>query len=107
MHVYAYSFVHSCTFAAPPVLTVNIIKNIGASSIIVQWNAVDDSLTTTYTITWTRTGYGLQVATLTEQSSYTIAGLTLDMVYAITISAANKCGDGPEFRTSVSFLEGT
>ena len=62
-----------------------------------QWEAVDNSTTTIYTITWKRAGGGLQVATLTEQTSYTITGLILDTFYAITVSAANRCGQGPEF----------
>ena len=83
-------------------------KNIG-SSIVVQWDAVDDSLITTYTVTWTRAGGRLQevTVTLTEQTSYTITGLTLDTVYTITVTAANDCGNGPEFSTTVSFLAGT
>ena len=83
-------------------LAVKIMKNIRSSSIVVQWDAVNDSFPTTYTVTWTRAGGGLpQVATLTEQTSYTITGLTLDTVYTITVSATNKCGSGPEFRTSI------
>ena len=89
------------TFIGPSPLTVNVMKNINTSSIVVQWDAVDDFLITSYTITWTRAGGGLQVATLTEQTSYTITGLTLDTVYTITVSAANMCGSGPEFSTSI------
>ena len=94
-------------FTGPPALTVNIAKN-NERSIVVQWDAVDDSLVTTYTITWTRAGGGLQSATLTEQTSYTITGLTLDTVYTITVTAANICGSGPEFNTTytASFFEG-
>ena len=76
---------------------MNVIKNIESSSIVLQWDTVDDSAATIYTITWTRAGGGLQVATLIEQTSYTITGLILDTVYAITVSAANRCGQGPEF----------
>ena len=94
-------------FAGPSALTVNIIKNIESSSIVVQWDAVDDSATTVYTITWTRAGGLLQVATLIEQTLYTITGLILDTVYAITVSAANRCGQGPEFSTSTQFSTGT
>ena len=69
----------------PPSLAVNIAKNIESSSIVVQWD-VNDSLITTYTVTWTETRVedGLQVVTLTEQTSYAIIGLTLDTVYTIT-----------------------
>ena len=94
-------------FTGPPALTVNIIKNIETSSIVVQWDVVDDgSLTTTYTVIWSRTGGGLQVATLTEQTSYTITGLAPNTVYTITVSAANRCGNAPEFSTTVLFFEG-
>ena len=78
------------------------MKNIESSSIVVQWDAVNDSLITTYTVTWTRTGGSSpQVATLAEQTSFTITGLTLDTVYTITVTAANDCGTAPEFKTSI------
>ena len=91
-------------YVGPSTLTVNIMKNIDNSSIIVlQWDAVDDSLTTTYTIQWTRFRDRLKkVATVIEQTSYTITGLILDTVYNITVTAANKCGSGPDFSTSIS-----
>ena len=79
------------------------MKNIESTSIIVQWDAVD---LTTYTVFWTNGRDLFEVATV-EQTSYTITGLTLDTVYNITVSAANMCGNGPEFRTSVSFPTGT
>ena len=82
------------------------MKNIESSSVVVQWDAVDDSLTTIYTITWTSAGGGLQVATLIEQTSYIITGLTLDTVYTITVTVANVCGSGPEFRTSILISTG-
>ena len=69
---------------------------------------MDDSLPTTYTVTWTINGTNsIQSHTLIEQSSYTITGLTLDTVYTITVTASNKCGQGPEYLTSVSFFAGT
>ena len=72
-------------------------------SIVVQWDEVDDTLTTTYTVTWTSDGTNsIQSATLIEQSSYTITGLTLDTVYTITVTAANRCGAGQDYRTSIS-----
>ena len=94
-------------YVGPPALIVNITKNITNSSIVIKWDAVDDSLPTIFTITWSRAGGDLQVATLTEQTSHTIAGLTLDTVYTITVSAANLCGSGPEFRTSISLSTDT
>ena len=94
-------------FVGPSSLNVTITKNIKSSSIVLQWDAVDDSLITNYAITWSRAGGGLQIATPTEQTSYTITGLTLDIVYTITVSAANMCGQGPEFRTSILLSTGT
>ena len=84
----------------PSALTVNIMKNIESSSIVVQWDAVD---ATTYTVIWTDDRDLHGVATVDEQTSYTITGLTLDTVYTITVTAFNRCGDGPEFRTSIAF----
>ena len=83
------------------------MKNTESSSIVVQWDEVDDSLTTTYIVTWTsERDHITHPVTLIEQSSYTITGLTLDTVYTITVTAANKCGLGPEYRTSVSLTAG-
>ena len=83
---------------------MNITKNTESPSIVVQWNEVDDSLPTTYTVTWTSESdlNNVQVNTLIEQSSCKITGLTLDTVYTITVTAANRCGTGPEYSTSVS-----
>ena len=94
--------VHNHCFTGPSALTtVNITKNIENSSVDIQWDAVDDFLLTTYIITWgNRIDQG---ATLIEQTSYTITGLTIDTVYTITVSAANtNCGGGPEFRTRIT-----
>ena len=79
------------------------MKNIETLSIIVQWDSVDDSHPTTYTIIWTNEKNLFKVTTLIEQTSYTITGLTVDTVYTVTVIAANRCGNGPEFSTSVSF----
>ena len=76
-------------------------------SVVVQWDKVDDSLLTNYTVIWTSDGTNsIQSHTLTEQSSYTITELTLDTVYTITVTASNKCGQGPEYSTSVSLTAG-
>ena len=93
-------------FAGPPALTtVNVMKSTENSSIIVQWDEVDDFLTTTYVVTWTsERDHITHHVTLIEQSSYTITGLTLDTVYTITVAAANRCDQGPEYRTSVSLI---
>ena len=68
---------------------------------------VDDSLLTNYIVTWTGDRNRFLSHTVTEQSSYTITGLTLDTVYTITFTASNRCGQGPEYSTSVSFSTGT
>ena len=77
--------------------------NTESSSIAVQWDEVDDSLHTTYTIIWiSERDHIAHPAAIEEQSSYTITGLTLDTVYSITVTAANRCGSGPEYSSSVS-----
>ena len=88
---------------------MNITKNTDSSSIVVQWDEVDDSLPTTYHVIWTSESdlNNVQVKSLEEQSSYTITGLTLDTVYTITVTAANKCGAGPEYSTIVSLASDT
>ena len=85
---------------------MNIIKHFESSSIVVQWDVLDDFLLTTYTIFWTNGRDLFEVATVEEQTSYTITGLTLDTVYTLTVTAANMCGSGPEFRTNVTFSIG-
>ena len=83
--------------------------NTESSSIVVQWGEVDDSLYTTYIVTWTseRDLNNVQVKTVIEQSSYTITGLTLDTVYTITVTANNMCGTGSEYSTNVSLTTDT
>ena len=76
-------------------------------SIIVQWDLVNDSLPTTYTVIWIDWFYNRESHTLVEQSSYTITGLTLDTIYTITVNASNRCGTGPEYRTRISFPTGS
>ena len=100
-------FFKSCS-TGPPALTVNITKNTESSSIVVQWDEVDDSLPTTYMVIWTSERDDIaQSQGLVEQSSYTITGLTLDTVYAIIVTATNRCGSGPEYRSIISFTSGT
>ena len=87
---------------------MDITENTESSSVVVQWDEVVDSLSTTYTVTWTsERDHSIQFKTLEEQSSYTITGLTLDTVYTITVSATNICGTGPEYRTSISLATNT
>ena len=94
-------------FTGPSVLAVTIIKLNDASAIVVQWDIVDDFLDTNYALSWTsRRGHD-QAVNIPEQTSYTITGLTLDTVYTITVSASNKCGQGPEFNASMILFTGT
>ena len=104
MWLYNYTVIIIFTYVGPPALTVNITKHTESSSIVVQWDEVDDSLTTTYVITWTseRDLNNVQAKTVEEHSSYNITGLTLNTVYTITVYATNRCGQGPEHSTSVS-----
>ena len=95
-------------FVGPPALAVNITENTESSSIVVQWDEVDDSLTTTYIVTWSsERDHITHPVILTEQLSYTITGLTLDTVYTITVTASNRCGQGPEYRTTASLTTGS
>ena len=94
-------------FTGPSALTVTIIKLNDTLSIVVQWDVVDDFLDTNYGVTWTSRRNHVQAVGLIEQTSYTITGLTLDTVYTITVAAVNICGNGPEFRTSITFSTGT
>ena len=81
------------------------MESINSSSVIVQWDdEVDDSLNTTYIVTWTneRDLNNVQSYTLIEQSTYTITGLTPGAVYTITVTATNMCGTGSEYKTNIS-----
>ena len=90
-------------FTGPPALTVNITKNTESSSIVVQWDEVDNSFPITYVVTWTsERDHIAQSIGVAGLSSWTITGLALDTVYTITFTAINMCGTGPEYRTSVS-----
>ena len=99
-------FLSTYVSTGPPALEVDIVENATDLSTIVQWDEVDDSLPTNYTVTWTSDGITpLQPITLIEQS-YIITGLILDTVYNISVFAANDCGQGPAFMTSVLFPTG-
>ena len=100
MHIY----VRICT--GPTALKVNVTKNNESLSSDVQWDAVDDSLATNYTVTWTNETDRTPLRANTMETSYTITGLTLDTVYTITVSAVNMCGRGPDFNISISFPTG-
>ena len=87
-------------------MTVNITKNITNSSVVVQWDTVDDVQDTNYTVTWAIANESNVTLVNTEQTSYTLTGLTLNTVYNINVTVTNKCGQSDEFRTSVSLSEG-
>ena len=98
---------NSCS-TGPSALTVNITENTESSSIVVQWDEVDDSLPVTYVVTWTdERDHITQSQGLVGQSSYTITGLTLDTIYTITVAASNRCSSGPEYRNIISLTSGT
>ena len=60
-----------------------------------------------YTVTWTsKTDLTQSVAT-TMETSYTVTGLTLDTAYTVTVTAANRCGQGPESSATISFSTST
>ena len=95
------------SFIGPSTLAVLVkaLKNISNLSIIVQCAAISrayDFLPTTYIICLSNDRGILQKTILTEQSSHTIIGLTPDTVYTITVAAANKCGTGSEYRSTIS-----
>ena len=92
-------------FTGPPALTVDLVKNIKSLSIVVIWDAVNNVVN--YTVTWISESSLTQSYTLIEQSSYIIAGLTLDTVYNISVFATNKFCTGPEFRISAILSAGT
>ena len=113
MHAYIYTSVICFDFLNTPVglptLQVNITKTIMNLSVIVQWDEVDDSLPINYTVKWTsdeRSSNSMQSHTLMNKTLYTIIGLTIDIVYTITITAANKVCTGPEYRSNISFPTG-
>ena len=84
------------------------MKNTESSSIVVQWDEVDDSLTTSYIVTWTSERDHTESSPgLTDLTSYTIPGLILDTVYTVTVTANNICGPGPEYRTNVTLFAST
>ena len=108
MYVYVCMYVVICMdFIGPPGVRVNSVKNVEDLSTVIQWDAVNNPLPTTYTVTWTDDRNLHGVDTVDEQTSYTITGLTLDTVYTVTVTPANTCGDGTEGKTRVSFPTGT
>ena len=106
-HTYIISIIVCTDFIGPPGVSVNTVKNIEDLSIVVQWDAVDDFVHTTYSVVWTDGGNFFDSYPVEEDTSYTITGLTLDTVYTITVTPSNTCGDGPEGKTRVSFPTGT
>lgn len=75
---------------------------------IVKWNKVNDSLPTTYIVTWTsERDHIVKSPGLVGLTSYAITGLTLDAVYTITVVAHNSCGAGPKYKTTISLSAST
>ena len=95
-----------CISTGPSALTANVTKNNESLSSVIQWDAVDGSLATNYTVTWTSETDPTQSVATTMETSYTITGLILDTIYTITVAAVNMCGSGPEFTTSIAFHTG-
>ena len=90
----------------PALVTVNVTKNNERLSSVIQWDAVDGSLATNYTVTWTSDTNHTKSINTTMETSYTVNELTCDTVYTITVTAVNMCGQGPEFSTNISFSTG-
>ena len=68
-----------------------------------EWDEVDNFPPTTYVVTWiSERDCVMHSLALSGLTSYAITGLTLDTIYTITVTAHNRCGGGPEYRTSVS-----
>ena len=67
---------------------------------------MDDSLNTTFVVHLSNDSGVVKTISLTEQTSCTITGLTIDTVYTITVNATNKCGIGPEYSTNFSLSAG-
>ena len=104
--VYILSTCVNLAFTGPSALMLNIKKIDENVSAIVQWDAADITLPTAYTVNWTNMTTPMQSATVTDQSSYTITGLTLDTVYTVIVSATDKCGTSPESTASVTIPTG-
>ena len=88
-------------------MTASIFKNVTNSSVVVQWDTVDDAHDTNYTVTWVIANESNVTQGSTEQTSYTITGLTLNTVYNINVTSSNKCGQGEVFTTNVSLSADT
>ena len=95
-------------FTGPSALQVITTKSTMRLSVVVQWDEVYSTVPITYLVTWTsERGHNGSSPGLTYLTSYTITGLMLDRVYTIIVAANNKCGTGPENKSSVSFPTGT
>ena len=60
------------------------------TSFMVQWDEVVDMFPVTYEVSWSD-GNGDNGTITTNQTSYTITGLTYDTTYNVTIVAINTC----------------
>ena len=95
IYLLIYTVYVNLAFTGPSALMLNIMKIDESLSAIVQWDSVDVPFPTEYTVNWTSITTPMQSATVTDQSSYTISGLTLDTVYTVIVSATDRCGTSP------------
>ena len=95
------------SYVGPSSLKVNVTKIIKNLTVDLHWDAVEDILNATYVVTCTHDGNNFENFTLKEQTSLTITGFIPDKEYTITACATNKCGNGPEYVSTVSFPGGT
>ena len=64
-------------------------------SFVIQWDAVNDFFTVNYTVRWYRGDNEIGMASV-DEPSYTVAGLTANTSYNVTVSTVNTCcGTGP------------
>ena len=69
-------------------------KDIKNDSFVVQWDAVTDIFSVSYTVRWY--GEDIDSSNITNKLSYTVTGLTSNTSYNVTVFAINTCcGAGP------------
>ena len=82
------------------------MTNIESSSIVLQWDAVNE-LFTTILIIWYSSPRSFSKHITGDETSFEITELTLDAVYTITARAKNSCGSGKQFSTSITLSAST
>ena len=69
-------------------------EDIKTDSFVVQWDAVTDIFSISYTVRWY--GEDIDNTNTTNGLSYTVTGLTSNTSYSVTVVANNTCcGAGP------------